>query len=103
MNFAKYSVKKNTGNTIAGTSNNSNGGVIYNGASDAVSNDWFYKDTDNNLHCKYNFVGDKEIAAYGASTTTDKITAIKSALAGITSSSTVSQIANVLVTIQGLL
>ena len=102
MNFAKYSVRKNSSKATTGTSTTSYNGIAYNGG-DAVSNDWFYKDTDNNLHCKYNFVGDKEIAAYGASTTTDKITAIKSALAGITSSSTVSQIANVLVTIQGLL
>lgn len=101
MNYAKYSVKKNSSKETTSTSATYNG-IIYDGG-DTVGSDWFYKDSDNNIHCKYNLVGDKEIAAYGASTTTDKITAIKSALAGITSSSTLSQIANVLVTIQGLL
>ena len=102
MNFAKYSVRKSTGKAVTSTNATYYGGIGYNG-SDAVSNDWFYKDNDDNIHCKYNLVGDKEVAAYGASTTTDKITAIKNALAGITSSSTTSEIANVLVTIQGLL
>lgn len=103
MNFAKYSVRKSTGKAVTSTNAISYGGIIVDGGGDAVSNDWFYKDTNDNVHCKYNLVGDKEVAAYSASTTTDKITAVKNALASITSSSTTSEIASVLVTIQGLL
>lgn len=29
-------------------------------------NDWFYKDSNGNIHSKYSFIGDAEISAYGA-------------------------------------
>ena len=29
-------------------------------------NDWFYKDSNGNIHSKYSFIGDSEISAYGA-------------------------------------
>ncbi len=63
MNFAKYSVKKNSSKTITTTSAifYSGGGIVDEGETN--NSDWFYKDADNNLHCKYNLVGDKEIAA----------------------------------------
>lgn len=33
-------------------------------------NDWFYKDKNGYIHSKYNFIGDSEISAYGAGTST---------------------------------
>lgn len=32
-----------------------------------VTEEWFYKDDSGNIHCRFNLVGDKEIAAYGMS------------------------------------
>lgn len=37
-------------------------------------NDWFYKDSSGNIHSKYNFIGDSEISAYGAGSSSGSAT-----------------------------
>lgn len=64
--------------------------------------DWFYFDGDN-VHCRYNLIGDLEVAAYGDNSGTDKLQKVILALNNIDENSNTQEIATALVNIKNAL
>lgn len=103
MKIVKFSQKKRSdGTSSSGSGSSSSGGSS--GGGSAITNDWFYIDSDSIVHCKYDFAGDGEVSAYSDSSAgPSTLYQIKSKLAEINNQSTLGDVIAVLGEVRDLI
>lgn len=94
--------KTNSNSTGSGGSGGGGGGTIIDNTAINLLNDWFYM-SNGVLHCRYPFAGDSEISAYQTADSSTTLQTIKTALNGITASSTTAEIGSALESIKQVL
>lgn len=104
MKIAKYSKTKSESASSGSSSSSSGGGISGGGAGSIVTNNWFYLDENNIVHCRYDFAGDGEVSAYSDSSTgPSTLYRIKSKLAEINNQSTLGDVIAVLGEVKDLI